>query len=608
MTATMKIELKDGFVVLPHPASTQLEIPSVPSSPSTASMTMASPSRTMSFGGASIASTLPSSTTSARSSFELEQQSSSSFTIATTASPGTTLLKGTLVLTLTKPTKVASLAISLNGSTHVAFLGPGKRAHSSRHFFRTQQFLIEPRANSELYTQLAKDTISYPFAIEVPNHLPSSVSTPHGGTVYRLTAVLTVAKSSSIMSFLSNGTTVATSATVQLYRAPRLFSEFDGDEEELECGPEFAGIDGMTETDHPETVDANEHELVPATVKHTWAGQVEATVAIPFTRLPPQAKPDLHVRVRVLRENLGIKSMQAALWERIIFRVQKTGAAPGDKKYIMGIRERAVSAQRCDSGWTNESVTGQVPHTFEKIVIFSIPSAARTHKELYSSRSCNPSTYNNLANRMKNERFYHYNPQRGQYSKKEMEIPDHEFGEISIEVQHFIRYSLIVTGSVDQTGKTIPTPVERVLGSVPVIVFGVPSGPQCDLTGLPTYLYSFSTSRVSFEEAQDYELEAAGMAGTGGALGEDFDGSRGPIYGAYEDDDALMSMMGLRGSRTPPSYEDTIGRPSLDASILEMQMQEHSQRAAFGSSSSSSLWRGADNSGIPPYSALGLTR
>lgn len=597
MTATMKIEFKNDFVVLPHPASTQSESPSVPGSPLTTSMSMASPSRTMSFGGASTASTLPSSTTSTRSSFDLENTSSA----PTSSSAGTTLLKGNLVLTLSKPTKVASLAISINGSTHVAFLGPGKRAHSSRHFFRTQQFLIEPRANSELYTQLPKDTISYPFAIELPNSLPSSVSTSHGGTVYRMTAVLAMAKSSSIMSFLSNGTTIATSVTVQLYRAPRLFaSETDGDEQELECGVEFAGVDGVTETDHPETVDANEHEIVPATVKHTWAGQVEATIAIPFTRLPPKAKPDLHLRVRVLREGLNVKSMQAALWERAIFRVQKASAAPGDKKYIMGVRERAISAQRCDSGWQNESITGQVPHTFEKVVLFSIPTAARSYKELYSSRSCNPSTYSNLANRMKNERFYHYNPQRGQHSKREMEIDDSEFGEISIEIQHFIRYSLFVTGSVDQTGKIVSTPVERVLGSVPVIVFGVPSGPQCDLTGLPTYLYSFSTSRVSFEEAQDYEIEAAAAAGAGGGeFGEDFDGSRvGPLYGAYEDDDAFMSMMGLRGSRTPPSYEDSIDRPSLDASILEMQ--EH---RLLGSSS-----RSADNSGVPPYSALGLTR
>ncbi|KAF9906344.1 hypothetical protein EC991_000746 [Linnemannia zychae] len=597
MTATMKIELNDDYVVLPHPISTQSELPSstpasVPGSPLASSMSMTSPTRTMSFGGASIASTLPSSTTSARSSFEIEQSSSPSV--------GTTLLKGNLILTLSKPTKVASLAISLNGSTHIAFLGPGKRAHSSRHFFRTQQFLIEPRANSELYTLLAKDTVSYPFSIELPNHLPSSISTPHGGTVYRLTAVLTLAKSSSIISFLSSNSTVATSSTVQLYRAPRLFAaEIDGDEQDLECGIEFAGVDGVTETDHPETVDANEGEIVPATVKHTWAGQVEAKVAIPFTRLPPTAKPDLHVRVRVLREGLTIKSMQAALWERVIFRVQKAGS-PNGTKYIMGVRERAVSAQRCDSGWTNEAITGQVPHTFEKVVLFSIPSAARSYKELYSSRSCNPSTYSNLANRMKNERFYHYNPQRGQHSKKDMEIPDSEFGDISIEVQHFIRYSLIVTGSVDQTGKTIPTPVERVLGSVPVIVFGVPSGPQCDLTGLPTYLYSFSTSRVSFEEAQDYELEAAAAAGTGAnEFGEDFDGSRvGPLYGAYEDDDAFMSMMGLRGSRTPPSYEDSIGRPSLDASMLEMQ--EHSLLTPSS--------RSANNMGIPPYSALGLTR
>ncbi|KAF9921108.1 hypothetical protein FBU30_008901 [Linnemannia zychae] len=593
MTALLKFELNDDYIVLPHPAFTQSEVPSTPGSPSTASMTLTSPSRTMSFGGASIASTIPSSTAaSVRSSFEIEDSP-----VPASSSTGTTLLRGNLTLTLSKPTKVTSLAISLNGSTHIAFLGPGKRSHSSRHFFRTQQFLIEPRANPDLYTLLTKDTISYPFSIELPNHLPSSTSTPHGGTVYRLTAVLTLAKSSGIMSFLSSNSTVVTSCGVQLYRPPRLFSsEIDGEEEELECGTEVVGADGVTETDHPETVDANESEIVPATIKHTWAGQVEATIALPFTRLPPQAKPDLRLRVRVLREGLAIKSLQAALWERAIFRVQKAGAGPLSKKYIMGVRERPISAQRCDSGWANESTTGRVPHTFEKLVIFSIPTAARSYKELYSSRSCNPSTYSNLANRMKNERFYHYKPQNGQYTKKNMELSDSEFGEVSIEIQHFIRYSLFVTGSVDANGKTISGPIERVLGSVPVIVFGVPSGPQCDLTGLPTYLYSFATSRVSVEEAQDYELEAAAAAGN--EFGEDFDGSRvGPIYGAYEDDDAFMSMMGLRGCRTPPSYEDSIGRPSLDASILEIQDDRN-----LGSPRNSSA------SYIPPYNALGLTR
>ncbi|KAF9557830.1 hypothetical protein EC968_007423 [Mortierella alpina] len=577
MTPFMKIELDNSYLVLPHSSTTQqpataenvqdnLTAGTEPGSPS--SMAMTSPARTLSFSAASTASTLPSSAGSARSSFESEQPAA--YAPVLTTSGNTMILSGNLILTLSKPTKVASLAICLSGSTHIAFLGAGKRAHYSRHHIRSQQFLIEPRPQSDQYTLLSKNTLAYPFSIEIPNNLPPSVTTPQGGTIYRLTAVLTLAKSAGIMSFLSSGSTFTASSTVQIYRAPRNRCQllepqtavlFEEDEEEDEEGYEEivpVGQDrGITHTEQRSLEDEN--EMMPATVTHTWPGQLETSVAIPFTLLPPASKPDLHLRVRVLRENMGIKSFQAALWERAVFRVQKAGAPPGSKKYIIGVRDRVVSAQRCDAGWVNDTITNQVPHTFEKVVLFSIPSAVRTHNELYSSRSCNASTYTN-ASRLKRRHL-----------KEDFDIKDSEFGEIFIEVQHFIRYSLFVTGSVDSKGKTVAGSVERPVGDVPVIVHGLPFGPECDRTGLPSYMYSFSTSRVSYEEAQDYELEATGGAASVGAEGENGSSALGPIYGDYENDDALMAIMGYRTSRTPPSYEDSVGRPSVDVSISDLQ-------------------------------------
>ncbi|KAF9929406.1 hypothetical protein BGZ67_006368 [Mortierella alpina] len=587
MTPFMKIELDNSYLVLPHPSIIQqfttaenvhdnLAAGSEPGSPSS-SMAMTSPARTLSFSAASIASTLPSSAASVRSSFEAEQPAAYAPVLATsdnTTSSNTTTLSGNLILTLSKPTKVASLAVCLSGSTHIAFLGAGKRAHYSRHHIRSQQFLIEPRPQSDQYTLLSKNTLSYPFSIEIPNNLPPSVTTPQGGTIYRLTAVLTLAKSAGIMSFLSSGSTFTASSLVQIYRAPRnrcqlmeqqtaALSEADfeeddeGDEEECEEIVPESQDRGITQTEERSPEDEN--EMMPATVNHTWPGQLETSVAIPFTMLPPTSKPDLHLRVRVLRENMGIKSFQAALWERAIFRVQKAGAPPGSKKHIIGVRDRVVSAQRCDAGWVNDTITSQVPHTFEKVVLFSIPSAVRTHNELYSSRSCNASTFTS-ASRLKKRHL-----------KEDFDIKDSEFGEIYIEVQHFIRYSLFVTGSVDSKGKTVSGPVERLVGDVPVIVHGLPLGPECDRTGLPSYMYSFSTSRVSYEEAQDYELEATGGAVGLGADGENDSSTSGPVYGDYENDDALMAIMGYRTSRTPPSYEDSIGRPSVDVSISDLQ-------------------------------------
>ncbi|KAF9996516.1 hypothetical protein BGZ79_009746 [Entomortierella chlamydospora] len=623
--ATMKIQLEDNYFVLPYtaPALQALRLQdneapanSVPGSPSS-SMTMTSPERTLSFGAVSVASTLPSSAASVRSSFEIEQQQQQQqqqqSVSDSSSSSTTTSLKGKLLLTLPKPTKVASLAISLNGSTHIAFLGTGKRSHYSRHHIRSQQFLIEPRPDSEQYTLLGGNdgnnnnnkefVLEFPFSIEVPNHLPASVTTPQGGTIYRLTAVLTLAKSAGIMSFLSTSSTITASTPVQIYRAPRprylsledaAAFEGEGEEEEGEEGEEHASKPGqergVTRTEPRDLADGD--ELMPATVHHIWPGQVETTVVIPFTQLPSQSKPDLRIRVRVLRENLAIKSFQAALWERAIFRVQKAGAPANSKKYTIGVRERVVSAQRCDAGWVNDAITTQLPHTFEKVVLFSIPNAVRSHNELYSSRICNVSTFTSASKLKK------------RHLKVDRELKDSEFGEVSIEIQHFIRYSLFVTGSVDLKGKTITTPVERYIGDVPVIVRGMPSGPECDRTGLPTYLYSFSTSRVSYEEAQDYEIEAAGMAGGDEALFAGYDGT-GPIYGDYENDDALMALMGYRGSRTPPSYEDTVGSPSLDASISDLQNMHISTMVPTTTVTHGLGIRGGNNGS---NNALGLTR
>ncbi|GJJ69299.1 hypothetical protein EMPS_01645 [Entomortierella parvispora] len=582
MTAFIKIELEDNYLTLPHLTRAQLaplsSLQHEPMSPTIAPgsplMTMASPERTLSFGATSVASTLPSSTASVRSSLELERPAASSNLERPAASSnlaqpsvGCTLLKGRVVITLSKPIKVASLSVALNGSTHIAFLGTGKRAHYSRHHIRSQQYLIEPPSSSDpqrQYTLVNDDSVTYPFEIEVPNHLPASVATPQGGTIYRLTAVLTLSKSSGLMSFLSSGSTISSSATVQIYRAPRArclvleqpgeFVEDDDEEDELLNADQTPG-----ETEREQRDPADENDVVPAVVSHIWPGHLEASVSIPYTQLPPQSKPDLHLRVRVLREKVAIKCFQSALHERAIFRVQKAGSSITSKKHIVGVRERVVSAQRCDAGWQNDVITSIVPHTFEKVVLFSIPNALRSHNDVQMSRGLNVSTYTSIS-KLKRHQL-----------KEDLEIKDSEFGEVHIEIQHFLRYSLFVHNSVDSKGKTLSGPVERVLGDVPVVVRGLPSGPECDLSGLPTYLYSFSTSRVSYEDARDYEFEATGVALVEEAA-EDGSNTTGPIYGDYERDDALMAIMGYR---TPPSYEDSVGRPSMDQlSLSDMRPLE----------------------------------
>ncbi|KAF9434917.1 hypothetical protein BGZ76_007203 [Entomortierella beljakovae] len=162
----------------------------------------------------------------------------------TTTHPGTTQLRGTIILTLTKPIQVVSLAVKFDGSSnlslstvhpHSSAVIDKRVASYSRQHVRAQQFLIEPSPNPEHHVTLvavnnavssAHETstttttnttttpnpseslhpnqIAYPFEINIPNNIPASVSTPNGSTTYKLTVELTMAKSpSAIMSLFS---------------------------------------------------------------------------------------------------------------------------------------------------------------------------------------------------------------------------------------------------------------------------------------------------------------------------------------------------------------------------------------------------------------------
>ena len=56
---------------------------------------------------------------------------------------------------------------------------------------------------------------------------------------------------------------------------------------------------------------------------------------------------------------------------------------------------------------------------------------------------------------------------------------------------------------------------ERIVGQVPVILHGLPTGPESDLSGLPSYLTSSSTKQVSAENERIYEQEAMGVTEEG---------------------------------------------------------------------------------------------
>ncbi|KAF9362830.1 hypothetical protein BGX34_005406 [Mortierella sp. NVP85] len=555
-------------------------------------------------------------------------------------------LKGVLILTISKPIKVASLAVTLNGSSHLALSNTSavqtvdKRiAHYSRQHFRVQQFLIEPSPDPEQFTTitapsassapihtdgdpLCDNQIAYPFAIQVPNDVPVSVTTPHGGTIYRLSAELTMAKSrgasSGIKALLSAagvGSSVVTAVTtVNIFRAgflrhpPRSTQtppvvgattcrSTEGSAALVHRNSELDPLDScicaahlVDEHDSNENNDSSDNSdsndgnssndesgLDSDSISHTWPDHLDATVSIPHVHLPPKSQPNLKVRVKLLGAvDVAIKAFQASLYERVVFRVaktinmEKTGRGKQTSMSIVGIRERPVSTQRMDEGWQQTSGSSV---QIEKVCQFATPNTVREPNELYSSRNCNASTFGRISKSAR---------QRLKEDEKDPSVSpsEIEYGAIDIEVQHFLRFSLLLTGpTLSSTDKT----VERQLGDIPVVVRGVPGELKCDATGLPSYLDSFSTSIPSLDEERTYEAVTRASLGSheraggfSGIEGEPNNYNRDSILSLasliglrpseedLENDDAFMAIMGLRESRTPPRYEDSIGRPSLD--------------------------------------------
>ncbi|KAF9304878.1 hypothetical protein BGZ74_000324 [Mortierella antarctica] len=139
-----------------------------------------------------------------------------------------------------------------------------------------------------------------------------------------------------------------------------------------------------------------EQDITPYSISKVWPGQLEAKATIAYTRLPAKSIPDIKVQVQSLGEKLlKINSFQAALWERAIYRVQRTAqivprtqdpsTVPVSSMAVIGIRDRAISTQSCSKPWLIETPAGPSRHAImKKTGYFATPSSIRGPKELFS--------------------------------------------------------------------------------------------------------------------------------------------------------------------------------------------------------------------------------
>ncbi|KAF9561660.1 hypothetical protein EC968_005646 [Mortierella alpina] len=461
---------------------------------------------------------------------------------------------------------------------------------------------------------LKPNQIAYPFAIPVPNCIPVSVSTPHGGTAYQLTAELTLSNASSkgsgVLSALlsaavkagpqNSSSTFRCSITVPIYRAGFL--------RRPPMTEPVAQDNIIAHDDSASAVSDNDNEnaMIPGVVSHSWPGVLESTLSTPFVHLPPKSNIDLHFKASLVCGDANacrsshphctatIKSLQVDLYERAIYRVMKTTKTEAriqgqtdQQQVLVGSRDRIVSTQGTSKGWPTRTTTSSstTPRFIDRTIQFKTPSTIRGPNELYSSRNCNPSTYSRILPDQLN------NSDRCDGHGAWDESPNAEYGAISIEIQHFFRFTILAqTDAVDPSRTE-----ERHLGDMPVVIKGVPSDmPDCDGTGLPSYLGSFSTSLLSLAETQQYEtgLDAVGASfGAPSSSSLALSGQRlsfamsnsarqsmlsvvslsSTVPDDYENDDVFMTVMGFQRARTPPTYEESLGRPSYSASVGERQ-------------------------------------
>ncbi|KAF9973580.1 hypothetical protein BGZ75_001101, partial [Mortierella antarctica] len=409
------------------------------------------------------------------------------------------------------------------------------------------------RSTDEL--QLKPNQIAYPFAIPVPNCIPVSVSTPHGGTAYQLTAELTLSnagsKGSGVLSTLlsaaakagpqSSSSTLSCSITVPIYRAGflrrPLKTELEGQYQERQRSGSLLSSTSNQDTNTPhndsESVvsdNENENAMIPGLVSHSWPGVLESTFSTPFVHLPPKSNIDIHFKASLLCSDANtrgnnhspcniatIKSLQVDLYERAIYRVTKATknevriqGQTAQQKVLVGSRDRIVSAQGTSKGWptATSSNSTTTPQSIDRTIQFKTPSTIRGPNELYSSRNCNPSTYSRISSdQVDNSDGCNGN---GAWD----ESPHVEYGAIDIEIQHFLRFTILAQTDATDPGRT----VERHLGDMPVVIKGVPSDmPDGDGTGLPSYLGSFSTSLLSLAETQHYETSLDTVGASFGA-------------------------------------------------------------------------------------------
>ncbi|KAG0256016.1 hypothetical protein DFQ27_005960 [Actinomortierella ambigua] len=256
-----------------------------------------------------------------------------------------TTLEGVLYVNVHKPTKVKTLQLEFSGRSSVTWIddnaySPATRHTTAPHIEHTWDFITHQHKQPSELLQTGQH--AYPFALELPDTLPETLTTTHGKVSYRLTATLTKP------GFSLHSSTITMPITL-LRKYPS-----------LNARNYQRGGRAMSK---PED-------------------KVQYKIVVPQTRVPHSTKVPLQVSITAPGPRVQVNVLQVGLWERVVYK------ADGRRRVDM----RLVKIQKSE-GWAHEgrSANGHEATTWNKVLLFDMPmmgGSDLTH--------CNPSADNGL--------------------------------------------------------------------------------------------------------------------------------------------------------------------------------------------------------------------
>ncbi|KAF9428110.1 hypothetical protein BGZ76_002059 [Entomortierella beljakovae] len=258
------------------------------------------------------------------------------------------ILKGTLLVNLSKNTKVKSLQLEFTGRSSVTWVddnaySPATRHTTAPHIEHTWDIISNQ--NKKGSTILAAGQHAYPFTLELPGNLPETLTTAHGKVAYRLSATLTRAG----ITFTSSNAT----AFVKILRR------------------------------HTATAPGARTYHRGIRVRSAPEDKILYSITVPQVRVPHGAKIPLQVSITSPNSKTVINVLQVGLWERVVYK------ADGRRRVDM----RLVKIQKSE-GWPqlNREDSGSPVEavTWNKVLLFDMPDMG------FDINQCNPSVDNGL--------------------------------------------------------------------------------------------------------------------------------------------------------------------------------------------------------------------